>query len=409
MLTYSYTARETATGKKVKSEVEAQNEKAAAKLLQERGLLPLDIIAKADQQSFSDRIRKRIPTKERVIFSRQLSTLVNAGLPIVQSLRTASAQTKNKALQVILAKIISDVEAGSSLAEAMGRHPKVFDDVYISMVSAGEASGTLDVSLERLSNQQEKDADIISKVRGAMIYPLIVMAVMVVVVIFMLTTVLPQVQQIYNGLPGVQLPLVTRLLLAVSNILTHFWWVLIILLAIAVFLTSKWARTVGGKELIDRLKIHMWPIGPLFVKLYMARFSRTGATLVGSGVPMLKMLSITALAVNNVHVANSINKAAEKVKGGKALSESLQGDPNFPELVPNMIGIGEQSGALEAMLSKSADYYEKEVDNQVKAISTLVEPVLMIVMGVVALIIVAAILLPIYGLAGHLGTSPGAR
>jgi type IV pilus assembly protein PilC len=326
-------------------------------------------------------------------------------LPIVQSLNTVSGQTKNKTLQKAVANVIADIEAGSSFASALEKHPKIFNNVYISLVAAGETSGTLDVSLERLANQQEKDADIISKVRGAMIYPVIVLMVMGGVVIFMLTTVLPQVQTLYDGLPGVRLPLITRVLLIISHTLTHYWWAALIVFAFLAFLTTRWASTGPGRSVMDRLKMKAWPIGPLFMKLYMARFTRTGATLVGSGVPLLQMLSITAQAVNNVHISGSITRAAEKVKGGKALSDSLEGDPNFPELVPNMIHIGEQSGALETMLGKSADYYEKEVDAQIRAISTLVEPVLMVILGIVAFTIVAAVLLPIYGLVGHIGVN----
>ena len=167
------------------------------------------------------------------------------------------------------------------------------------------------------------------------------------------------------------------------------------------FFTTRWARTLGGKRVIDKWKMHAWPIGPLFMKVYMARFARTGTTLVASGVPLLQVLQITSDAINNIHIQESISKAADKVKGGKALSDSLTGDPNFLVLVPNMIRIGEQSGSLEQMLAKTAEYYEKEVDDEVKSISTIIEPVLMVVLGVVAFIIVAAVLLPIYGLAGQ--------
>ena len=399
MLTYAYTAREGATGKRIQAEIEAEDERAAAKILIERGLSPLEIRLKG-QRSGTFALLNRITTKQRVIFSRQLSTLINAGLPLVQSLEHVRGQTSNKALQVVIGRIITDVEAGSTLSDAMARHPKVFDTVYISLVAAGETSGTLDKSLERLADQQEKDAEIISKVRGAMIYPFIVILVMIGVVTFMLVTVLPQVQTLYDGLPGATLPLFTRMLLAVSGFIRHFWWLVLILLGITVFLTTRWARTGPGKHVIDGMKMKMWPVGPLFMKLYMARFARTASTLVGSGVPMLKMLSTTSGAINNVRVAASINQASEKVKGGVALSDALVGDPNFLELVPNMIKIGEQSGSLQDMLGKVADYYEKEVDNQIKAISTLVEPILMIVIGIVALIIVAAVLLPIYSLAG---------
>jgi type IV pilus assembly protein PilC len=408
MPTFSYTARESATGKKVSAQLEAESQKAAAKILQERGLTPINITGGAEEKQKSsplDVVLKRVPSKEKVIFSRQLSTLINAGLPIVQSLRTVADQTRNKTLKGVINDVVAEVEAGSSFSNALSKHPKIFNTIYISLVAAGETSGTLDVSLERLANQQEKDADIISKVRGAMIYPLIVMLVMAAVVIFMITTVIPQVQNLYEGLPGIKLPLITRILLTVSHTFTHYWWAALIAFIFLGFLTSRWARTGPGKQVIDKLKMKMWPVGGLFTKLYMARFTRTGATLVGSGVPLLQMLHITGEAVNNVHIQNSIAKASEKVKGGKALSDSLDGDPNFPDLVPNMIHIGEQSGALETMLGKCADYYEKQVDEQIKAISTLVEPVLMIVMGIVAFTIVAAVLLPIYGLVGHIGVN----
>jgi type IV pilus assembly protein PilC len=405
MQTYVYTARDRASGKKVKAEIEADSENGAAKLLQERGINPIEITDKSGKKSPLDVILKRIPTKDKVIFSRQLSTLINAGLPIIQSLQTVADQTTNKKLKEVIGKVIADIEAGSALADALAKYPKVFNKVYVSLIAAGETSGTLDVALERLANQQEKDAEIVSKVRGAMIYPMIVLLVMLMVIIFMLTTVLPQVQTLYDGLPGVKLPIITRVLLKCSYAITHFWWVLLAVLGFMSVITTRWARTVTGRRIVDRLKMKAWPVGPLFTKLYMARFSRTGATLVGSGVPLLQMLNITADAVNNVLISDAIHAASEKVKGGKALSDSLEGNQFFPDLVPNMIHIGEQSGALETMLGKCADYYEKEVDTQIKNISTLVEPVLMIIMGIVAFMIVAAVLLPIYGLVGHVGVN----
>jgi type IV pilus assembly protein PilC len=189
-------------------------------------------------------------------------------------------------------------------------------------------------------------------------------------------------------------------MLSISHFIIHFWWVVLLVLGLSVFFGSRWAKTLGGRTVVDRLKMHIWPVGPLFMKMYMARFARTGTTLVGSGVPLIQMLEITGEAVDNIHIKASLAKAADKVKGGKALSDSIQNDHNFLELVPNMLRIGEQSGSLEQMLGKTADYYEKEVDDQVKSISTIIEPVLMVVLGVVAFIIVAAVLLPIYGLAG---------
>lgn len=400
MLSYRYTARDPSTGQYVKAEVQAEDERSASKLIAKEGLVPIDIkLAEKKASGLASRFN-RVRTKDRVIFSRQLSTLINAGLPLVQALRTVNQQTVSKPLKVVTSKVINDVEAGSTLSAAMARHPQVFNRVYISLVAAGETSGTLDKALERLAIQQEKDADLISKVRGAMVYPIIVLLVMVAVLGFMLVRVLPQVQVMYEGVPGAELPLITKILLAVSNFAISFWWVILILIGLGVFFTSRWARTVGGRRVIDKLKMRAWPIGPLFMKMYMARFARTGTTLVGSGVPLIQMLEITGDAVDNVHIKESLVKAADKVKGGRALSDTLQNDPNFLELIPNMVRIGEQSGSLEQMLGKTADYYEKEVDDQIKAISTIIEPLLMIVLGIVAFVIVAAVLLPIYSLAG---------
>lgn len=400
MLTFTYEAKNAKTGQKVKAQVQADNEQAASKLIRDEGLTPLTIKV---ERAGGKRNFNRIKTKDKVLFSRQLSTLINAGLPLVQSLRQVAAQTQNKALKVVINQIITDVEAGTAFSKALEKHPKVFNRVYVSLVAASETSGTLDQGLERIADQQEKDADILSKVRGAMIYPVIVLCVMLGVVTFMVVKVLPQVQSIYAGLPGGagSLPLLTRVLLGVSHFVTHFWWIVIIVLVAMGIFFSRWSRTLGGRSVVDKFKMKAWPAGPLFMKMYMARFARTSTTLIASGVPIIQVLEITGEAVDNVHISASLHKAIDKVKGGKALSASLQGDPNFLDLVPSMLKIGEESGAMETMMAKVADYYEKEVDEEIKAISTIIEPVMMVIMGIIAIIIVAAILLPIYGLVNN--------
>ncbi len=400
MIAFKYTAKDAATGKKVSAEVQADSEQAAAKLIQQQGLAPLEITPKDVSTSGVSGFLGRVKSKDRILFSRQLSTLINAGLPLLQSLKNVQNQTDNKNFRYIISEVISDVEAGSTFSNSLAKHPDVFNEVYINLVAAGEASGTLDRSLLRLADQQEKDADIVSKVRGALIYPLVVVLVMIGVVAFMLIAVLPEVRSLYDGLGNVQLPFVTRALLAVSDFTVNYWWVFLLLIGLLVFFGSRWVRSIGGRKYVDKFKMRMWPIGSLFMKMYMARFARTGTTLIASGVPLIQMLEITAKAVNNYHIEKSLNTATEKVRSGKALSESIAGDPNFLDLVPNMLRIGEQSGSMEDMLEKTAEYYEKEVDNQIKTISTIIEPVLMIVLGIVALVIVAAILLPIYGLVG---------
>ena len=402
MLAYRYTARDPATGKYIKAEVQAEDEAAAAKLIRKEGFTPIDItLADKSTTGILAKHFNHIKIKDKVLFSRQLSTLINAGLPLVQSLRSVNNQTTSKSLKIVINQVIAEVEGGATLASSMSKHPEAFNRVYVSLVAAGEASGTLDKALERLAIQQEKDADLISKVRGAMMYPIIVLFVMFGVIGFMIVKVLPQVKIMYSGIQGATLPFITIMLLDVSNFVIHYWWVVIVVLVVLGLFTTRWARTLGGKKVIDKLKMKAWPVGPLFEKMYMARFARTGTTLVASGVPLIQMLEVTADSVNNFYIERSIHRAAEKVKSGKSLSDSLQNDPNFLPLVPNMLRIGEESGSLEKMLNKTAEYYEKEVDDQIKSISTIIEPVLMVILGIVAFTIVAAVLLPIYGLANQ--------
>ena len=401
MLNYQYTARNPATGQQVKAVVEADSEAAAAKLISAQGLVPVKIGVTAGSKGLIGKFTGRVKAKDRVLFSRQLSTLINAGLPLLQALRSVNQQTVNKTFKVVLAQVIANVEGGSTLSGAMAKHPRVFNQVYVSLIAAGETSGTLDKALERLAVQQEKEADLNAKIRGAMTYPAIVLLVMGGVVGFMVVKVLPQVKLLYSGLQNAQLPLVTRVLLAISDFVIHFWWIVAVVVGVGLFFGTRWARTGPGKEVVDKFKMKAGPIGKLFMKVYMARFARTGSTLVASGVPLLQMLSITGEAVNNVHIQRAITKAIDKVKAGKSLADTLDGDPNFLPLVPNMLRIGEQSGAIEQMMSKVADYYEKEVDNEVANISSIIEPVMMVLLGIVAFIVVAAVLLPIYGLAGN--------
>lgn len=397
MASYKFTARNSNTGQKVTSVIQADSEKAASKMLTDQELSPIEVKLASDGGRFGRKVKSR----DKILFARQLSTLINAGLPLVQSLRTVQRQSQSKQMAIVISDVINRVESGKSFSEALGAHPEVFNNIFISLIAAGEVSGTLDKALERLAFQQEKDAEIMSKIKGAMIYPLVVVAVMAAVVAFMLVAVLPQVQVLYDGLPGAQLPFLTVALLWMSNVLINFWWVFIILLVIALAFGSRWARTLGGKRFIDKAKMKAPAFGPLFMKMYMARFARTGTTLVASGVPLLQMLEITGKSVNNMYIEQSITRAINQVKGGKSLADALEGDPNFLELVPNMIRIGEQSGQVESMLDKTAEYYEKEVDQQIKTINTIIEPMLMITLGVVALIIVAAVLLPIYSLANQ--------
>lgn len=399
MLTFTYTARDQTTNKKVTSTVQAESQADAAKLLMGRNLIPLDIKAEGDSSGVLSYFKNRVKIKDKVIFTRQLSTLLNAGLPLTKALHMVQEQTQSKYLKKIAQDIISRVEGGSTLADAFKRH-KEFNELFIALVAAGEVSGTLDTALDRIANQQEKDAEIMSKIKGAMMYPIIVLVVMMAVVIFMMMTLLPQVEMLYSD-TGQSLPFLTQLLLNIVNLIKQFWYIVPIIIGLMIFFGTKWAQSSPGKAVIDRLKMRAPLIGPLFMKMYMARFSRTGATLISSGVPLLQVLEITSSAVNNVHIGKSIRRAMDKVKGGKSLATTLEGDPNFLDLVPSMLSIGEKSGSTEKMMTKTADYFEKEVDDQIKSISTIIEPLMMVIMGVVALGIVGAVLLPVYTISGE--------
>lgn len=401
MITYKYIARNLTTGEKVHSEVQADSKKNASILVQKLGYAPLEIIEKDANSSGVSKLLNRVKSKDKIIFSRQLSTLISAGLPLIQSLRTVQDQTKNKTMQIVINEIIVELEGGKTLSDALSKHPGVFSNIFVSLVAAGETSGTLDRSLERLAIQQEKDAEVISKVRGAMVYPVVVILVMIAVVTFMLVRVLPEVEKMYSSIQGAELPLITRALLSLSKTVTNYWWATIAIFALIFLSMRRLLKTTSGRKIFDKLKISVPPFKELFHKLYMARFTRTAHTLVASGVPLLQVLEVTSRSINNVIIERSIKIAGEKVKGGKALSDALASDPNIMDLVPKMIKIGEQSGSLDKMLDRTAEYYEKEVDNQVKTISTIIEPLMMILLGIVALIIVSAVLLPIYGLAGQ--------
>jgi type IV pilus assembly protein PilC len=397
MKKFTYEARDRASNKLVKASLQAESESSAAQLLVKQGFIPLTIKEQLGDGSMFSRFTGRITVKDRVVFTRQLATLISAGLPLSQSLHTVMEQTANKQLQSVVQDIVADVEGGKSLSIAFGKHPRVFDGVFISLVSAGELSGTLDDSLQRIATQQEKDADTMSKIKGALTYPIIVLVVIFGVLAFMLFTVVPQVEKLYEDL-NKELPFLTQLMVNAADGLVRFWWIVIIVIGIIIYFTLQFLKTDSGIHFKDQFKLRVPVFGKMIQKLYMARFTRTGQTLLGTGVSMLDMLSVTSTAVNNTIVAKSIDRAAEKVKGGKALSAALEPEDIIMPLVPQMIKIGEQSGRIDEMLGKVAQVYEDELDQQIKTISTAIEPILMVVLAVVAGSMVGAILLPIYGL-----------
>lgn len=399
MKKFNYKARDKASGETLESIVQAESESSAAKLLIEQGMMPLSLNEVDDDGSIFARLSNRIGTKDKILFLRQLSTLIGAGLPLAQSLYTVLEQTQNKRMQHVVEEIIADIEGGHTLADAFGKHPDVFDKVVIALVSAGEASGTLDEAMKRVATQKEKDAAMMSKIKGAMVYPAIVLVVILGVMIFMLVAVVPQVAKLYKDMHK-ELPMLTAVMIAAANFLINYWFIAIIVIAIVVYFTKQYFKTDGGIKTKDTLKLNVPMFNGMFRKLYMARFTRTGQTLLSTGVAMLDMMRISSESVNNTVISASIDRASEKVKGGKALSVAIKPEEYILPMVPQMIKIGEQSGKIDEMMGKTADVYEEELDQEIKSISTAIEPVLMVFLAVFAGGMVGAILFPIYSLVG---------
>lgn len=399
---YVYEARDSASNKIVKSTVQAESESAAAKLLTSQGFTPLKIELEDEKGGFLKKLTSRITTKDKIVFTRQLATLIGAGLPLSQSMRTVLDQTPNKTMQQVIQDIIADIEGGKALSDSFSKHPKVFDNVFLALVAAGEASGTLDEALKRIAAQQEKDAAMMSKIKGAMTYPAIVLVVILMVIGFMLISVVPQVKNLYKDL-GKELPWLTQIMVDTADFFINFWWLVLIILGIGIYFLVQYLKTEAGIKTKDLFKLNVPLFKGMFRKLYMARFTRTGQTLLSTGVAMLDMLRITATSVNNTIISQAIDRAADKVKGGKALSASLKNEDYFLEMVPQMIKIGEQSGKIDEMMGKSAQIYEDELDEEIRTISTAIEPVLMVVLAVVAGGMVGAILFPIYSLVNGVG------
>lgn len=400
MRRYNYKAKDRKTGKIVSGSVQAESERAAGRILIDQGYSPQKITEENENGLFG---KRKVSGKERIIFTRQLATLVGAGMPLSNSLRMVADQTTDKAMKSVAEDILAQVEGGKSLSIAFGKHPDVFNRVYIALVTAGEASGTLDQALKRLATQQEKDANMMSKIRGAMTYPAIVLVVIIAVVIFMMIAVVPQVENLYNDLHK-ELPILTQILVSFSNCIVNWWWVIVIAVGIIVWFGLQFRKTEVGMRWFATFKLNVPIFKTLFLRLYNARFARTAQMLLSTGVPMLEAMKISGEAMNNVVMEQQIEEAAKMVQGGKSLSVSLKDRDYIMPLLPQMAATGEQSGKIDEMLGKAAQVYEDELDERIAAISTMIEPVLMVVLAIVAGGMVGAILFPIYTLVGEIST-----
>ena len=400
MQTFQYKAKDKTTGRIITGSIQADGEMAAGKLLLKQDLYPLEMRSKNGSILSGQNPHSKVKAKYKIIFTRQLATLIKAGLPVSAALNSTLSQVDDKRMKGVIFRLSKDVEGGTSLSDALAQYPENFSRIYISMVEAGEASGKLEEGLQRLANQLEKEADISSKVRGALIYPGIVLVVILGVMGFMMTTVVPQIAELYKSF-NKELPWFTKVLIFGSTLITKWWYITLPAVLALVYGTYAYFKSRSGRRFLDRSKLTMPPLNQLFIKMYMARFARALSSLVSSGIPILEALRLVGESLNNDILKAEVEVLATEVKAGRALSSALEKTEYFLPLVGQMIKVGEDSGTMSEMLDRLATFYENEVDQAVKNISTVIEPIMIVFMGFLVIILIVGILYPVYGLVGQ--------
>jgi type IV pilus assembly protein PilC len=400
MAVFTYTARNN-TGDIMSGEREGKSRDEVVNFLRTQRLTPVKIEEKAKKEG-GFTLGTGIQTRDVVIFTRQFATMINSGLPLVQSLDILKNQSENKALQKVVGQVLYDVESGQTLADAMRNHPKTFTDLYVNMVAAGEAGGILDTILLRLAVFLEKADALKRKIKGAMIYPGVIFTVAGVAVTVLLLFVIPTFQRMFES-AGVPLPGPTLFVVALSKLLQAYWWAMGIGIVAFVVLLKQYYKTSGGQLVLDRLLLNLPVLGNLQRKAAIARFTRTLGTLVSSGVSILDGLEITARTAGNRVLHDSIMESRNSIAGGETISEPLKRSGVFPPMVTSMINVGEQTGGLDEMLTKIADFYDEEVDAAVEALLAAMEPIMIVFLGVVVGGMIIAMYLPIFDMMNAVG------
>ena len=390
MPAFTYTAR-TAAGELRTATVEAATAQDVVAQLRRQRMT----VVKVDEQAKSKKVKGGIKMRDIVIFTRQFSTMINAGLPLVQALDILAKQTENKVLAAATRDIVFDVESGHTVADALSKHPKAFSELYVNMVAAGEAGGILDTILMRLATFMEKNDALVRKVKGAMIYPAVIMSVAAIAICVLLIFVIPVFETMFAGV-GMALPLPTRVVIGASDFLRTYWWAVGGAMGLGVFMFKRYYATSGGKLTIDRLLLRFPVLGDVLRKSAVSRFTRTLGTLISSGVSILDGLEITAKTAGNRVIQDAIMQSRASIAGGDTIAAPLQKSAVFPPMVISMIAVGEQTGGLDEMLSKIADFYDEEVDAAVSGLLSLLEPVMIVFLGVIVGGMVVAMYLPIF-------------
>jgi type IV pilus assembly protein PilC len=396
MPVYTFRGRNIRTNESIAGERFSNSQQALAAVLRREQIAPLAIHEKKEQKwSFS--FRKKVSQEEIAIFTRQFSVMLDAGLPLVQCLDAIAQQHQNPVFKSTLEQVRTDVESGSTLSDAMGRHPKVFDTLFTNMIAAGETGGILDTILQRLAVFIEKMVKLKRALRSALIYPSVVITIAVGVVTLILWKVIPVFRTLFEGF-NVELPLLTRIVIGLSTFVSSYFLFVVILLVLTVFAVRSYYKTDKGRHIIDRLLLRLPILGDVIRKIGVARFTRTLSTLLSSGVPILEGLDVTAKTSGNAILEDVIYKLRHSIEEGKTISEPMRQSSYFPAMVTQMISIGESTGELDTMLVKVSDYYEEEVDTTMANLLTLMEPVMMVFLGVVVGGIVIAMYLPMFKL-----------
>ncbi len=388
---YTYTARD-AKGELKTATIEAANRE---DVVQQLRRLRMNVVKVEEQAKAKQKTGGSVSMRDIVIFTRQFSTMINSGLPLVQALDILSKQSENKALQAVTRQVVFDVESGHTVADALAKHPKAFSDLYVNMVAAGEAGGILDTILMRLATFMEKNDALVRKVKGAMIYPGVIMSVAAIAICVLLIFVIPVFQNMFASV-GLALPLPTRVVITLSEILKGYWWAIGGGLFAAFTGLKKYYATPNGQLVIDRLLLRFPVLGDVLRKSAVSRFTRTLGTLISSGVSILDGLEITAKTAGNRVISDAIMASRSSIAGGDTISAPLAKSNVFPPMVISMIAVGEQTGGLDEMLAKIADFYDEEVDAAVSGLLSLLEPVMIVFLGVVVGGMVVAMYLPIF-------------
>jgi len=382
--------------------IEAANEKMAAETLQERGLSIVSIKKHSEGKREIKflTILNRVKGKDVVVFSRQFSVMISANVALVQALKILIEQTENITLKMIISEVADEVDSGLRLSDALAKRPKVFSDFYINVIRSGETSGKLDEILNYLADEMEKDYDMMGKIKGAMIYPVFVLTGLVVVGVLMMIFVVPKLTDIFTETGGT-LPLATRILIGTSNFLSAYWWLVLIILIGAVFGLKFYVKTPAGRRQFDFLKLRVPIFGKLFQRIYLVRFTRSMNTLIMGGVTITKSLNIASEVVGNEIYKELIEKTSQAVEDGDSISSVFVDSKEIPKMVSQMMTIGEKTGKLDVILGRVTDFYSREINNIVANLMTLMEPIIMVIMGVAVGVMVAAIILPMYNLASQ--------